>query len=68
MILEGSVYHLSSSNGSNDLIIRVLWRSEDRSKIVVMNASNAEQMEFPFIMLTNQLISDLQQKNVEIRP
>jgi hypothetical protein len=62
MILEGSVYHLSSLNGSNDLIIRVLWLSEDRSKIVVMNATNAEQMEFPFIMLTDQLISDLQQK------
>ncbi|WNR45225.1 Mu transposase C-terminal domain-containing protein [Paenibacillus roseipurpureus] len=62
MILEGSIYHLSSLNGTNDLIIRVLWRSEDESKIVVMNTTDSDEMEFPFIMNTEQLISDLQQK------
>ncbi|MFC5446718.1 Mu transposase C-terminal domain-containing protein [Paenibacillus aestuarii] len=64
MILEGSVYHLPSLNGSNDHILRVLWCSEDRSQIIVMNATNSKQMEFPFIMSTEQLISDLQQKKV----
>jgi hypothetical protein len=62
MILEGSVYHLSSLNGSSDLILRVLWCSEDRSKIIVMNTTNSEHMEFPFIMNSEDLISDLQQE------
>lgn len=62
MILEGSLYHLSSLNGSNDIILRVLWSSEDKSKIIVMNTTNSEHMEFPYILDSEELISDIQQE------
>jgi hypothetical protein len=41
---------------------RVLWCSEGRSKVIVMNSTNSEHLEFPYILDSEELISDLQQE------
>lgn len=59
MISEGSIYHLLSLNNESDLIIRVLWVSQDKQTIVVVDATDSQKIDLPFFMSATELLNDV---------